>query len=229
MAPAVPREAGRMSSEWDTLGTTGPAGRRSSRRRVTRETDVAVELGLDGAGRQEVATGLPFFDHMLEQLGRHGNFDLVVRAAGDVDVDAHHTVEDVGIVLGEALNEALGERRGIVRYASVSLPLDEALVDVALDCSGRAFLRYSVDLPAAAAGLGNPPFDWQLAEEFWRAFVGTAGVTLHMTLRYGRNTHHVLEASFKGVARALRAAVRVEGSEVPSTKGVLGSDGLDHR
>jgi imidazoleglycerol-phosphate dehydratase len=168
-----------------------------------------------------VATGLPFFDHMLSQLGRHGGFDLTVLATGDLDVDAHHTVEDVGLALGGAFGEALGDKAGVRRFGSVSLPLDEALVDVALDLSGRPFLTYDLEFPPDTIALGTPPFDPQLAEEFWRAFVTSAGITLHVRLRSGKNTHHILEASFKGVARALRDAVRFEGGGVPSTKGTL--------
>jgi len=136
-------------------------------------------------------------------------------------VDAHHTVEDVGIVLGGAFAEALGDKKGIARFASISLPLDESLVDVALDLSGRPYLRYDVDFGVESAPLGTPAFEPQLAEEFWRAFVFNADVTLHVTLAYGRNPHHILEACFKGIARALRQAIRVEGGEVPSTKGML--------
>ena len=180
-----------------------------------------MSVDLSRAAAPTVETGLPFFDHMLEQLGKHGGFALELRAKGDLNVDAHHTVEDVGILLGETLKEALGDKAGIRRFASLSLPLDEALVDVALDVSGRPYLHYEVDLGPEAAALGNPPFEPQLAEEFWRAFVHSAGLTLHIGLRYGRNPHHVIEASFKAVARALRDAVRVEGSDIPSTKGVL--------
>ncbi|HLI43236.1 MAG TPA: imidazoleglycerol-phosphate dehydratase HisB [Acidimicrobiales bacterium] len=194
---------------------TGASTRRS------KETEVEVRLDLDRPAPPEITTGLPFFDHMLEQLGRHGGLALAVVARGDLDVDAHHTVEDVGIVLGEALGAALGDKAGIRRFASLSLPLDEALIDVALDLSGRAYLRYAIDLGTASLPLGTPPFDAQLAEEFWRAVVSSAGITLHLALVEGRNPHHVLEASFKGVGRALRDAVRVEGSEVPSTKGML--------
>ena len=195
--------------------------RRSLRRRETRETTIEVELDLDGTGAGEATTGLPFFDHMLAQLGRHGGFDLRVDARGDLAVDAHHTVEDVGIVLGQALAEALGDKAGIRRFGSVSLPLDEALVEVALDLSGRPYLVYEVEVAADALALGDPPFEAQLAEEFWRAFATAGNLTLHVRMRSGRNTHHILEASFKGVARALRDAVRVEGSAVPSTKGTL--------
>lgn len=180
-----------------------------------------VSLVVDGAGRAEVSTGLPFFDHMLEQLARHGGMDLEVRASGDLEVDAHHTVEDVGIVTGACLAEALGDKAGVRRFASVLLPLDEALVEVALDLSGRAFLVYDVAFAPDTPGLGSPPFDPQLSEEFWRAFVHAAGITLHVSRRSGRNTHHIVEAVFKGVARALRDAVRVEGTQVPSTKGAL--------
>lgn len=198
--------------------------RHAVRQRSTKETSITVRLAVDGNGDAEVSTGLPFFDHMVAQLGKHAGFDLEVDAAGDLAVDAHHTVEDVGILLGETLREALGDKAGVRRFASVSVPLDEALIEVALDLSGRPYLVYEVD-PAAggeALPLGSPPFDPQLAEEFWRAFVTSAALTLHLRMRSGRNSHHILEASFKGVARALRDAVRVEGSGVPSTKGVLG-------
>ena len=193
------------------------------RSRSTKETTVNVEVCLDGTGRTDVATGLPFFDHMLSQLGRHGGIDLAVSASGDLDVDAHHTVEDVGIALGECVREALGDKAGVRRFASIDLPLDEALVSVALDLSGRPYLHYDVDPGGGAEAypLGSPPFDPQLAEEFWRALVTSAGVTLHVRMISGRNTHHILEASFKAVARALRDAVRVEGKGVPSTKGTL--------
>lgn len=195
-------------------------GRRARRSRTTKETDVAVDLTLDGAGTVEVSTGIPFFDHMLAQLGRHGGFDLSVQASGDLEIDAHHTVEDVGIVLGEVFAEALGDKAGVRRFASNRVPLDEALVDVALDLSGRPYLHYEVEFPGEKI-LGDPPFDPQLMEEFWRAFVTTSAITLHVTLVRGRNTHHIVEATFKAVARSLRDAVRLEGAGVPSTKGVL--------
>ena len=166
-----------------------------------------------------MTTGLPFFDHMVDQLGRHGGFDLELTATGDLQVDAHHTVEDVGIALGECLREALGDKAGVRRFASMSLPLDEALVEVALDLSGRPYLHYEVE--PGSEPLGTPPFDPQLAEEFWRAFATSALITLHLDLKRGKNSHHILEASFKAVARALRDAVRVEGTGVPSTKGTL--------
>jgi imidazoleglycerol-phosphate dehydratase len=199
------------------------SARRVSRDRRTKETSISVELAIDGQGNVEVATGVPFFDHMLSQLGRHGGFDLELKADGDVAVDTHHTVEDVGIVLGEALREALGDKAGVRRFGSVAVPLDETLIEVALDLSGRPFLVYEVDPGGGAEAypLGNPPFDPQLAEEFWRAFATSAAITLHIRMRSGRNTHHILEACFKAVARALRDAVRVEGVGIPSTKGAL--------
>ena len=193
--------------------------RSASCERTTKETSISIRLDIDGTGQSDVGTGLPFFDHMLSQLGKHGGFDLTIAARGDLDVDAHHTVEDVGIALGQVLAQALGDKAGIRRFASIALPLDEALIDVALDLSGRPYLAYEVE-PGAEA-LGTPPFDPQLAEEFWRAFVTAAGVTLHLRQRSGKNPHHILEASFKGVARCLRDAVRVDGTSVPSTKGTL--------
>ena len=203
--------------------TTTPttAHRTATAARSTKETSIEVTLDVDGSGTTEISTGLPFFDHMVSQLGRHGGFDLTVRAVGDLDVDAHHTVEDVGITLGEVLAEALGDKAGIRRFGSVALPLDEALVEVALDLSGRPFLTYDIEFAPDVIALGTPPFDPQLAEEFWRAFATAAGITLHIRLRTGKNTHHIVEASFKGVARALRDAVRVEGGGIPSTKGQL--------
>ena len=188
--------------------------------RTTSETDIVVKLDLDGGSVVEASTGLPFFDHMLSQLGRHGGFDLVVRATGDLEIDAHHTVEDVGIALGEVFKVAWGDKAGVRRFASNRVPLDEALVDVALDLSGRPYLHYEVEFPGEKI-LGDPPFDPQLVEEFWRAFVVASAITLHVTSIRGRNTHHLVEATFKGVARALRDSLRVEGSGVPSTKGVL--------
>lgn len=197
------------------------ASRTSKIERRTKETHIDVALDLDSAGDVDVRTGVPFFDHMLSQLGRHGGFGLRVAAEGDLSVDTHHTIEDVGIVLGQAFAEALGDKSGVRRFASLAVPLDEALIDVALDLSGRPFLAYAIEFAPDTPGLGDPPFEPQLAEEFWRAFVTSAAITLHVTYRAGRNTHHILEASFKGVARALRDAVRVEGGGIPSTKGTL--------
>ena len=210
-------------SESVTPPTDPPAVLRRAARvsRATKETSIEVSVDLDGTGVTEISTGLPFFDHMLAQLGRHGGIDLTVVAKGDLEVDAHHTVEDVGIALGEVVAEALGDKAGVRRFASISLPLDEALVDVALDLSGRPFLAYTIEFPPDTPGLGTPPFDPQLAEEFWRAFVTAAAVTLHVRLVTGRNTHHIVEASFKAVARSLKEAIRVEGGGIPSTKGTL--------
>jgi len=185
--------------------------------RTTKETTIDLRLVVDGNGSASASTGIPFFDHMLEQLGKHGGFDLDVKATGDLEVDLHHTVEDVGIVLGIAFKDALGDKAGVRRFASSLVPLDEALVEVALDLSGRPFLVYEVDPVSEWIGT----FDPQLCEEFWRAFAFGAGVTLHIRKRSGVNGHHIIEASFKGVARALRDAVRIEGSVVPSTKGTL--------
>jgi imidazoleglycerol-phosphate dehydratase len=192
-------------------------GRTSTQQRTTKETSIELELDVDGTGAASASTGIPFFDHMLEQLGKHGGFDLRIAATGDLEIDLHHTVEDVGIVLGTALKEALGDKAGVRRFASSLVPLDEALVQVALDLSGRPFLVYEVDPVSEWIGT----FDPQLAEEFWRAFAFGAGITLHIRSISGRNGHHVIEASFKGVARALRDAVKVEGTAVPSTKGTL--------
>lgn len=201
--------------------STQPTHRTAASSRATKETSIEVSLDIDGTGTTEVTTGLPFFDHMVSQLGKHGGFDLTVRAVGDLDVDAHHTVEDVGITVGEVLAEALGDKAGIRRFGSINLPLDEALVEVALDLSGRPYLTYDVEFAPDVIALGTPPFDPQLAEEFWRAFATAAGITLHIRLRTGKNAHHIVEASFKGVARALRDAVRQEGGGIPSTKGAL--------
>jgi imidazoleglycerol-phosphate dehydratase len=193
--------------------------RKANQRRETKETTVAVALVVDGGGAAKVDTGIPFFDHMLEQLGKHAGFDLVIDARGDLSVDLHHTVEDVGIVLGGTLREALADKRGVRRFANALVPLDEALVQVAVDLSGRPFLVYDVDPISEWIGT----FDPQLAEEFWKGFVDGARLTLHVRSVSGKNGHHVIEASFKGVARALRDAVRIEGSDVPSTKGTLSS------
>jgi imidazoleglycerol-phosphate dehydratase len=199
--------------------STNPS-RTAARSRTTKETSIELRLDLDGAGRTQISTGLPFFDHMLDQIGRHGGFDLTIRATGDLEVDAHHTVEDVGIALGEAFAEALGDKAGIRRFASGLYPLDEALVEVALDLSGRPFVVYEVPF-GEVLPLGEPPFNPEMAEHFWQSFATAAQITLHVRLKAGRNTHHIVEAAFKGVARSLRDAVRVEGSGVPSTKGVL--------
>ena len=191
-----------------------------TRSRTTKETSIDISIDLDGTGVTDCSTGIPFYDHMLDQLGRHGGFDLTVKATGDLDIDTHHTVEDVAIALGEAFREALGDKAGVRRFASGQFPLDEALIEVALDLSGRPFVVWELDLPECVP-LGNPAFDPSLAEHAVTSFATAAGITLHVELVRGRNVHHIIEATFKGLARTLRDAVRVEGGSVPSTKGVL--------
>jgi imidazoleglycerol-phosphate dehydratase len=186
--------------------------------RTTKETDVHVELHIDGAGRAAADTGLPFFDHMLQQLGKHSGWDLEVTCKGDLDVDGHHTVEDVGLSIGQALAEALGDKAGVRRFASITVPLDEAAVEVALDLSGRQFVVYDVDVPAEMIGT----FDTGLVEDFVRAFAQSASLTIHVRVRSGRSPHHVVEATFKGLAVALGVACSLTGGDtVPSTKGTL--------
>jgi imidazoleglycerol-phosphate dehydratase len=194
--------------------------RRAHVQRSTMETTVDVTVDVDGSGIAAVSTGIPFYDHMLEQVGKHGGFDLRIEATGDLDIDTHHTVEDVAIVLGQAFQQAVGDKAGVRRFASGAYPLDEALVDVALDLSGRPYVVWEVPMPECLP-LGNPPFDPQLAEHAIASFATAAGITLHCTLVRGKNTHHIIEATFKGLGRCLRDAVRVEGSVVPSTKGTL--------
>jgi len=195
--------------------------RAAAKERTTKETSISVRLDIDGpTGAVSASTGLPFFDHMLDQLGRHGGFDLDVQATGDLHVDGHHTVEDVGITLGEVFREALGDKAGIRRFASGLYPLDEALVEVALDLSGRPFTAYDVPF-GEVLPLGDPPFNPEMVEHFIASFATNAAITLHVTKLAGVNTHHVVEATFKGLARSLRDAVRVEGTGVPSTKGTL--------
>ena len=189
--------------------------------RVTKESDIEVKIKLDVLGDTDVSTGLPFFDHMLTQLGRHGGFDLVAHTVGDLAVDAHHSVEDTGIATGQAFAAALGDKVGIRRFSSISLPLDEALIDVAIDLSGRPFVHYDITFAPDTPKLGEPGFDPQLAEEFFRAFAMSAGITAHISLRYGKNSHHIIEATFKAFARALRDAIRIESDQLPSTKGLL--------
>ena len=194
-------------------------GRRS---RTTKETSIEIRLDLDGTGVTDCSTGIPFYDHMLDQLGRHGGFDLTVHATGDLHIDTHHTVEDVAIALGEAFRDAVGDKSGVRRFASGLYPLDEALIEVALDLSGRPFVVWDVEMPESLP-LGDPAFDPQLTEHAVASFATAAGITLHVTKKAGRNVHHVIEATFKGLARCLRDAVRVEApaAGVPSTKGVL--------
>jgi len=186
--------------------------------RKTRETDVRVALDLSG-GPAEVSTGVPFFDHMLEQLSRHGGMGLAVRARGDLEVDAHHTVEDVGIAIGKALEAALGDKGGVARYGNALVPLDEALAEAVVDLSGRPHLTWNASLPSGKKFIGA--FDVDLTRDFFQALVNHARITLHVNVRYGRNLHHVVEAIFKASARALRGAVAREGTGVPSTKGML--------
>ena len=187
--------------------------------RKTSETNVRVSVELDGAGITSADTGIGFFDHMLAQLGRHAGFDLEVRAAGDLDVDGHHTVEDVGLVLGNALSEALGDRAGIRRFGWASVPMDEALVEVSLDVSGRPYTVHEVELPTGSLGT----FDPGLVEDFVRALATSAGLTVHVRSRAGRSIHHVVEAEFKALARALGDACARTGTDgVPSTKGRIG-------
>jgi imidazoleglycerol-phosphate dehydratase len=192
--------------------------RSASRERKTGETEVRLSLDLDG-GEYSAATGVGFFDHMLDLLARHGRLGLRVEATGDLETGAHHTVEDVGIVLGQALDEALGDRAGIRRYGAAVVPMDEALAECAIDISGRPFVAFEAELPTQAIG----DFDADLGEEFFRAVANTAKLTVHLRIRNGNNTHHMVEAAFKAFARALRVAVSIDPEEsgVPSTKGTL--------
>ena len=194
--------------------------RRSDIRRDTNETKIRLALDLDGTGKADIATGVGFLDHMLTLFARHGDFDLTVSCQGDTQVDGHHTVEDTGICLGRAFTEALGDKRGITRYGQFLLPMDETLVLIACDLSGRDYLGWAVDLPAQKVG----DFDTELAREFWLAFVRECPMALHIRLLAGENTHHILEAVFKGAGRALKMAAAVDEKhrdEIPSTKGVL--------
>jgi imidazoleglycerol-phosphate dehydratase len=193
--------------------------RRVTLQRATNETKIDLTLDLDGRGTADVATGVGFFDHMLTHLARHGLFDIALRCDGDLHIDAHHTVEDCGILLGKALAEALGDKAGVRRYGDATVPMDETLVTVAVDLSGRAVFVWKADVPNEL--LGN--FSSQLAEEFWRAFCGAALMNLHVIAHHGRNTHHIVEGIFKAAARALRQAVEPDprGVGVPSTKGSL--------
>jgi imidazoleglycerol-phosphate dehydratase len=197
---------------------SGAASRRGRVARRTRETSVEVDLRL-APGEARVATGVPFFDHMLEQISRHGGMALTVRAKGDLEVDAHHTVEDVGIGIGEALRQAVADKAGLARYGHAVVPLDEALVEAVVDLSGRPHLTFDAKLPSGKRFIGS--YDVDLTEDFLQALVNHARICLHVNVRYGRNLHHVVEAIFKATARALRAATAREGGSVPSTKGVL--------
>lgn len=194
--------------------------RTSEIKRTTAETDITLKLNLDGTGKSEIDTGCGFLNHMLTLFARHGRFDLSVTCNGDTDVDDHHTVEDIGIVLGQAFAESLGDKRGIVRYGSLMLPMDETLIAAAVDLSGRAYLGYVLDIPTEKVGT----FDCELVKEFWLAFVRASACTLHIRQMAGENSHHIIEGTFKAVGRALRQAVAVDAAfadEIPSTKGVL--------
>jgi imidazoleglycerol-phosphate dehydratase len=191
--------------------------RKAAKTRKTNETDIRVSLNLDGTGEYQIGTGIPFFDHMLAQLARHGHFDLEITAKGDIEIDGHHTVEDVGWVLGQAFLEAGGDRRGIARFAHAYVPLDEALTRVVIDLSGRPYFVYKVDFKASRVG----DLQTELIEEFFKAFVQEGRFNLHIESLYGRNQHHIAETIFKAAARALHLATRVEHSAIPSTKGVL--------
>src|SRR6266702_1582286 len=195
--------------------------RKGAVKRTTKETDVEVAVDLDGAGAASVATGIGFLDHMLDLLARHSRIDLTVKAKGDLHIDQHHTTEDVGIALGQAVKQALADMKGITRYADVHVPMDEALTRVAIDVSGRPFLVFEAEFVRDKVG----SFDTELVREWFQAFAMNAGVTLHVQTLYGTNDHHIAESCFKGLARALRAAVTIDpraGNEVPSTKGMLG-------
>ncbi len=188
--------------------------------RKTKETNISVEINLDGTGKYDIQTGIGFFDHMLDQLSRHSLIDMKIRAKGDLHIDDHHTVEDTGIVLGQAINQALGDRSGINRYASIDLAMDETLTRAALDVSGRPFLVWDADFSRPKVG----SFDTELFREFFQAFSQNAGMTLHVTNHYGENNHHIAETCFKAVARALRVAVEIDPRQIgviPSTKGSL--------
>ncbi|MFH3481498.1 MULTISPECIES: imidazoleglycerol-phosphate dehydratase HisB [unclassified Xanthobacter] len=190
--------------------------------RETKETKISVSVDLDGTGKSDISTGIGFLDHMLDAIARHARFDLTIKAVGDLHIDFHHTTEDVGIVLGQAVKRALGDLRGITRYADCLLPMDETLTRVAIDISGRPFLVFRTEFPVAKIG----EFDTELVREFFQAFTMNAGVTLHVETLYGLNAHHISESCFKGLARVLRAAVAIDpasAGEIPSTKGALGS------
>lgn len=195
------------------------APRTASLTRSTSETSIELSLNLDGQGQPAIDTGIGFFDHMLTLFARHSLIDLTVRAQGDLHIDDHHTVEDVGICLGQAIREAVGDKRGIFRYGSCSLPMDETLVTAALDLSGRAFLVHGLEFPTAKVG----NFDTELVREFWQAFSSNAGMNLHLLLHHGCNSHHIAEASFKATARALRQALAIDPRQpgIPSSKGTL--------
>lgn len=200
--------------------SNGGAMRSSEITRNTVETKIELKLNIDGSGRSDISTGVGFMDHMLTLFAKHGHFDLCIKCEGDTYVDDHHSVEDIGICLGKAFNEALGDKRGICRYGDIILPMDEALILAAVDISGRSYLGYGLNIPAEKVG----SFDTELTEEFWTAFVSNARLDLHLRQLDGRNSHHIIEGAFKAAARALRKAVTIDvnaADEMPSTKGVL--------
>jgi imidazoleglycerol-phosphate dehydratase len=204
-----------------TAATSVRGGRSASIKRATKETDIEVAVNLDGKGVSNISTGVGFFDHMLDLLARHSRIDITVKAKGDLHIDHHHTTEDVGIALGQAVRQALGDMKGITRYASLYMPMDEALTRVAIDVSGRPFLVFKAKFGRDKVGA----FDTELVQEWFQAFAMNAGVTLHVETLYGTNDHHIAESCFKGLARALRAAFAIDpraAGEVPSTKGTLG-------
>lgn len=189
-------------------------------KRTTAETDIFLRLNLDGTGKSDIATGCGFLDHMLTLFAKHGRFDMIVHCQGDTHVDYHHTTEDIGIALGSAFAEALGEKRGIIRYGDITLPMDEALILAAVDFSGRGYLGYGLEIPTQKVG----DFDTELVEEFWLGFVRKAECNLHLRQFAGTNSHHIIEGAFKAAARAMKQAVKIDpdfADEIPSTKGVL--------
>ena len=193
------------------------AERKSSITRKTTETEISIVLNVDGSGKYVVDTGIGFLNHMLELFTRHGGFDMELKAKGDLHIDGHHTAEDIGIVMGDAFREALGDKKGIRRYGFFLLPMDETLIECAVDFSGRTYLNFDADIPAEKVG----DFDTELTEEFFKAFADRAGINLHIIKRYGRNTHHIIEGMFKCFARSVKDAVRIESDRIMSTKGSL--------
>ncbi len=193
------------------------ASRTAKIERKTNETEIAVDLSIDGIGSYDIATGVGFLDHMLAHLSKHSGIDLAVKADGDIFIDDHHTVEDVGITIGECFNKALGDKRGIVRYGCSSVPMEDALANVAIDLSGRPFCVYNANYPSPKIGT----FDVELIEEFMRAFVNSSRINLHINVAYGTNSHHIAEAVFKAVGQSLGKAAVIKGDQIPSTKGIL--------
>lgn len=192
--------------------------RKSEYKRTTKETDINLLVNIDGAGKSNISTGIPFLDHMLNSFSKHSCIDIDLKVKGDIEVDFHHTIEDTGISLGYAIKEALGDKKGIVRFADATLPLDEALSRVSMDISGRAYLQFNVNFPQSDDGNNVNPY---LFEEFFRGFVNSSQITLHIDSIRGNNSHHILESIFKSFAKAMKHAVKIEGSDIPSTKGII--------